>query len=578
MPSTIPPAGVVCPTISPQAAPPPLQLSPTRPRRLSHRPGSSKHQLPPPIITRQDILRSMSETSKLALGAHQTSTAATALPAPGRRSHADSDYRSLPATRTQSLPAFVGHDSVLHSAPPEMPNARPSGNARGQTSTSTHRPAQTIAVANVYTHIQSNKPAITPIERLPASMTIPEIIARYQTQPELLKLILQAKAEEDRWRAEEERRHSAQLSLDAKRLDLSTYSPLSTCTHCQRPTASATRQPLPSSREPDASQSAGHNSSPTVTIPPFRLDAPPPSVPVAPPAGQGVQLPSINTIHSAQPFSPHTKRSIRGPIYEHPANAHPSGPPSDVDPLQRHSDARRLPRRVLSSDSSTPLRGLQGPRSASCVGRAFSFPSPILAPISAAPGRESGFCRFGGTATSVSRGQTIASSSSSIDSSNSKKRTFSHEQVMEALRRKVQANAHSRQLRGTSMPQSPNAGPGETTPTQKLLGHSPLTPPSSTAAQSAGMASGQARHPLDAVRCLPPQPANPPKHPVAPTTQLISPSHHARSSSQSNWTRQSPPYAGQRKSPSRGPQSYSPHPLLSPHSAATPPGPLPFPP
>ncbi|KAJ1983781.1 hypothetical protein H4R34_001069 [Dimargaris verticillata] len=574
MPSTTPPVGVVCPTISPQAAPPPLQPSPTRPRRLSHRPSSSKPQLPPPIITRQDILRSMSETSKLALGSHQAPTVATALPAPGRRSHADGDHRSLPATRTQSLPAFVGHDFALRSAPPEMPNAQPFGSSRDQAAEPIRRPAQDTTAANVYAHTRSDKPVVACTEALPDSMAIAEIIDRYQSQPELLKLILQAKAEEDRWRAEEERRQAVQLSLDAKRLDLSAFCQPSTCAHCQRPTALVARQPLPPPRGPDRSQPASQSSSPTVAIPPLRLDARPSNMQVTPPTGQGVRLPSISAIHSAQSFSPHTKRSICDPIHKHQASAHPSGPPSGVDSFHCHSDARRLPRRVLSSDSSTSLRGVQGPRSASCVGRTFSFPSPILAPISAAPGRESGFRRFGDTATSTLRSGTIANGSS-INSGNSKKRSFSHEQVMEALRRKVQANAHNRQLRGTSVPQSPNAGLGETTLSQKSFGHSPLTPPSSTAAQSAGIASGQASHPLDTVRHIPPQPVYPPSHPVAPTTQRISPSRHARSSSQAYWTRRSPPYASQRKSPNCGPQPYSPHPLLSPHSA-TPPGPLPF--
>ncbi|KAJ1948549.1 hypothetical protein IWQ62_006874, partial [Dispira parvispora] len=219
------------------AAPASSPQAPTSARSV-RTPGSKAVPPLPPIITSQDALRSMGHQREQ--GNHDTQPAThmsgrSAAPAyipslqvppafnrpqpwdadrPGGhpRSPVDSQHY-FPAGGLNSAPAYTRiSQAPWNTQPWPQPTKPHSGeNQENVAYPSSHPPADHTALAG----------RIPPMNRESKEpLTLRELLLAYKNDPELLKLILPAKTEEDRWRTEELRSQTESLRLQQRRLDI----------------------------------------------------------------------------------------------------------------------------------------------------------------------------------------------------------------------------------------------------------------------------------------------------------------------------------------------------------------------
>ncbi|KAJ1652809.1 hypothetical protein IWQ61_006938 [Dispira simplex] len=227
--------GLVTPA---SAAPASSPQAPTSAKSV-RMPGSKAVPPLPPIITSQDALRSMGHQRE------QASHEAQPVSHMGGRSAAPAYMPPI-----QVPPAF--------NRPQPWDADRPGGHPRSPVDSQHYYPAGGLNSAPAYTRIsqapwntqpwpQPTKPRsgesqekvaypsnYAPVNhttldgRMPPMnretkepLTLRELLLAYKNDPDLLKLILPAKTEEDRWRTEELRNQTESLRLQQRRLDIS---------------------------------------------------------------------------------------------------------------------------------------------------------------------------------------------------------------------------------------------------------------------------------------------------------------------------------------------------------------------
>ncbi|KAJ1993281.1 hypothetical protein H4R33_000739 [Dimargaris cristalligena] len=572
-------------------------------RRISQ----ARPSLPPPIITSQTMLRDMGKRTFVSVGPRSTTEGTgvngqyeppplTVVPLSHHQGQQLLPLAHLAtvAQRTRSSPAMLLSSGGLASAPAEYHRAISFG-SRLSDHSSVRAPGGHLSKADLETSVRSPGPggsdpispqalldpyrlshhrhparlppltatvpsAIppSPVTDGPSSRSVSDLLSEFTDQPDLLKLILQAKTEEDRRMAEEERHHAEVLRLEARRLDLER---LRLACHKDEGHGRAGVATVPCSA---MNESMGRNSN---TIPDFagvrdgvgldngvgpskRTCTPsmpagvtpiPPAVPhqqalnrfqldhsqaasssgsavsrTVSSSGSGGVPENYHRSHSSlpggHPIDPHRRGYGFGgglsttttattttttatssttsafisfsaaPQLPTPVSQNPSPLAIQTTTILSSSEDRPGSRFVYESTQGPPhsrnysdsAHGLhysiqtshlgyhRGPRSASCLTVAPRLPSPPSSYSNSS--QRNGNKPTGGNSQSGSSGlpkRCHSSIASAAPSSASKKRCFSHEQVMEAMRLKLQANAQNRIRRMASLPSSPVTGPNE---------------------------------------------------------------------------------------------------------------------
>ncbi|KAJ1975755.1 hypothetical protein H4R35_003003 [Dimargaris xerosporica] len=349
----------------------------------------------PPIITSQDALRNMGHERERAQSFQQNPTRPPTAAALLTRAASPQDSHLMGGLN--SAPAFLRPPGPVPWQPisTAAPNdTRPSG-----------------PVLPVVATLPTRGSDAFPPGKEP--LTLRELLDTYHNDPELLKIILPAKTEEDRWRAEEVKRQTEQIRLEQRNLDI-TYAQLQADQTAKAGPYPALPPPIP------PPPSAPFLAYPPPGPPGMPYPLPPRSYPPPP-----HHPPTVASDNSAGPYSTDQEHHHQRPVGPGAALLVPPGHhgPPRYDPTWSAWDAQRS--RTPDNISHRPSHP-QPPHASATVTAGYGAPpnDPPLHPNVAS--------HMQGPRSAI------------VPPVAGKKRNTSHEQVIEAMRKRIHAKAQSR--------------------------------------------------------------------------------------------------------------------------------------